>query len=62
MDCDRPGREAAYRIFMDLAGVAADVKVIDLYPERDDGYDLTDLLRENDLAEARAYVRWLTEH
>lgn len=62
MDCDRPGREAAYRIFTDLAGIAADVKVVDLWPERDDGWDLTDLLRENDLAEARAHMRWLTEH
>lgn len=46
MDCDREGREAAQRIARELAEYATRVKVIDLDPSRNDGYDLTDLLRE----------------
>ena len=64
MDCDRPGREAAYRIFADLVPFADNLKVIDLAPEREDGWDLTDFLlgAKGELSEARAYVRWLQEH
>ena len=43
MDCDRPGREAASRIASDLSS-SSDVRVLDLDPARDDGYDLTDAL------------------
>jgi DNA primase len=46
MDADRVGRNAATRIARDLADLA-EVKVVDLAPERDDGYDLTDALRDH---------------
>ncbi len=43
MDCDPEGRAAAQRIASDLAEVA-EVDVVDLAPERCDGYDVTDWL------------------
>jgi hypothetical protein len=46
LDCDSPGREAAERIASDLVDHAAEVRVLDLDPSRDDGYDLGDLLLE----------------
>lgn len=45
MDADRAGRRAAEQIAADLRAVAT-VEVVDLAPDRDDGYDLTDRLRE----------------
>lgn len=50
MDCDRAGRQAAVRIAGDLErrGIAAAIH--DLAPSRDDGYDLTDWLREGNPA------------
>jgi len=45
MDADKPGRKAAARIYADLKDLA-EVTVVDIAPERDDGYDLSDLLRE----------------
>ena len=55
MDADPPGREAAVRIAGDLERHdAADVRIIELAPARDDGYDLSDWLRE------RNQVRTLT--
>jgi hypothetical protein len=45
MDSDRAGREAAHRIATDLRPVA-EVRVVDLAPDRDDGFDLTNWLRE----------------
>lgn len=66
MDCDRPGREAAYRIFADLVPFASGLKVVDLEPLRDDGYDMTDFLMDahakDELPEARAYLKWLETH
>lgn len=70
MDCDRQGREAAYRIFADLVPYVSKepgaLKVVDLEPSREDGYDLTDFLMDtrarDELPEARAYLRWLQEH
>ena len=47
MDADSAGRDAARRIAEDLRGCAAIVVVVDLAPERADGYDLTDWLREH---------------
>ena len=47
MDCDRPGREAASRIASDLTP-SSDVAVLDLDPARDDGYDLTDALLDEE--------------
>ena len=46
MDCDPPGRNAAAQIANDLAGVAASVTVADLDPKRQDGYDLSDHIRD----------------
>jgi len=43
-DCDTPGREAARRVAADLHGVAAEVRVLDLDPSAEDGFDLTDFL------------------
>jgi putative DNA primase/helicase len=45
MDADAAGRDAARRIADDLRDRAATVVVVDLAPERADGYDLTDWLR-----------------
>lgn len=44
MDCDPAGRAAALRIAQDLAGVAS-ARILDLAPQRDDGFDVTDWLR-----------------
>jgi hypothetical protein len=46
IDCDRAGRQAAQRIAGDLDAAGATARVIDLPPDRDDGYDLTDWLGE----------------
>ena len=47
MDADRPGRQAAARIAGDLERHgAAHVRILELAPSRDDGYDLSDWLRE----------------
>ena len=43
MDCDERGREAAARVSHDFSPVS-DVCVLDLAPDRNDGYDLTDWL------------------
>jgi hypothetical protein len=40
MDCDRPGRAIAQRIADQLAACAS-VRIVDLAPGQDDGYDLT---------------------
>jgi hypothetical protein len=53
MDCDAPGRKAAQTIAADLRGVAATVEVVDLWPGRGDGYDLTDRILERRRANAR---------
>jgi CheY-like chemotaxis protein len=56
MDADRVGRAAAARIQADLEPLA-DVAVIDLAPEREDGYDLTDALRsEREIPRALAHI------
>ncbi len=46
LDCDRQGREAAQQIATDLLAHAAEVRILDLDPRRDDGYDLGDLALE----------------
>ena len=50
MDCDRPGRQAAARIAEDLErrGIVAGIR--DLAPRRQDGYDVSDWLREGKTA------------
>ena len=42
MDCDAPGRRAAHEIAASLDKTAEAVEVVDLWPRRNDGYDLTD--------------------
>ncbi len=43
MDCDPQGRTAATAIAADLQGIAT-ARLLDLAPDRNDGYDLTDWL------------------
>lgn len=43
-DADAEGRRSAQRISSSLVPVARTVRVLDLDPERDDGYDLTDAI------------------
>jgi DNA primase len=56
MDADRPGRQAARRIADDLERHdAAHVRILELAPSRDDGYDVSDWLRDgNHLRTPRA--------
>ena len=60
MDADCPGRQAALRIAGDLERHgAAHVRIVELAPGRDDGYDLSDWLRERNhmrTLTARAYT------
>ena len=60
MDCDLAGRQAAERIARDLFRVAT-TQILDLAPDRDDGYDLTDWLLDSRKAcsdgEARRMLR-----
>jgi hypothetical protein len=51
MDCDEQGRMAAATIANDLSRFS-DVHVLDLAPDRNDGYDLTDWLLANTQSEA----------
>ena len=46
LDADRPGREAADKLARALVGHAAEVRIVDIAPERADGSDVTDLLVE----------------
>jgi hypothetical protein len=57
MDCDRPGRQAAARIAEDLdrRGIVAGIR--DLAPDRQDGYDVSDWLRDG-----RPATRLLAPH
>lgn len=50
-DCDDPGRKLAGQIAMSLCGVADSVRVVDLEPNRTDGYDLSDAVREGATAD-----------
>ena len=45
-DCDGPGRGLAARVANDLLEHARSVRVPDLAPARDDGYDIGDLVTE----------------
>jgi Toprim-like len=46
MDCDAPGRRAAHAIAKSLDETAKAVEVVDIWPDRHDGYDLTDRILE----------------
>jgi hypothetical protein len=50
MDCDERGRAATARIRNDLSSVSG-VCVLDLAPDRNDGYDLTDWLLDGERLE-----------
>jgi hypothetical protein len=45
VDSDTGGREHGHKVARALYGVAASVKIVDLYPERDDGSDVADWLK-----------------
>jgi DNA primase len=46
MDCDPAGRRAAEQIHASLGAAAIASEIVDLWPDRDDGYDLTDRIVE----------------
>ena len=49
-DADRPGRAHAQKVAKAIHGVAASVRVVDLYPERHDGSDVSDWIATTPLA------------
>src|SRR6185295_17534798 len=51
-DADRPGRAHAQKVAKAIHGVAASVRIVDLYPERHDGSDVSDFIA-NDTAGVR---------
>lgn len=53
-DCDEPGRKAAALVAADLAGVAREVRILDLGSGREDKSDLTDYLMQGSTPEERA--------
>lgn len=56
-DCDTPGRRAATKRAQLLATICPDVRLVDLAPERDDGFDIADwLINGNDTAKLREIV------
>ena len=46
MDCDAPGRRAAEEIATALRPAVSAIELVDLWPDRHDGYDLTDRILE----------------
>lgn len=61
MDADRPGRQAAGRIAGDLERQgAADVRIVELASDRDDGYDLSDWLRADTTPRSRTARTYTT--
>ena len=46
MDCDAPGRRAAQEIATSLSPAVSALELVDLWPDRGDGYDLTDRILE----------------
>ena len=55
LDCDEAGRVAPAR-WRRSRGVAAEIRIVDLAPERDDGYDLSDFLRSETVAQLEELV------
>lgn len=45
-DADVPGRAHALKVAKALYGTAASIRIVDLYPERDDGSDVSDWLAD----------------
>lgn len=56
-DSDAPGRKAAAEWAAAIAAHCADVRVLDLNPLRDNGFDLGDLVAETDEADRKALRR-----
>lgn len=56
-DCDEPGRKAAQARARSLHAQGIPTKVIDLAPERDDGYDVSDYIVEHGEEEAAKLLR-----
>lgn len=46
LDCDEQGRKAAQRVVPSLTQHALEVRVVDLAPDRSDGFDVSDFVRE----------------
>jgi Protein of unknown function (DUF3631) len=46
-DADKAGRKHAEKVAAALNGVAASVKVVDLFPDRNDGWDVYDWLKDD---------------
>jgi 5S rRNA maturation endonuclease (ribonuclease M5) len=47
MDADKPGRAHGQKVAKALNGVAASVKVVDLFPDKNDGSDVSDWLEDD---------------
>ena len=58
-DCDAPGRQAAERVADELAPVVDEVRVLDLDPSRDDGFDFSDFTESARTADEREAMRRL---
>jgi hypothetical protein len=56
-DCDQAGRSNALRAARDLTAAGIDARILDIAVERDDGYDLTDLLASARREDQRREVR-----
>jgi len=52
MDCDAPGRRVANEIATTLRPASIQTEVVDLWPDRSDGYDLTDRILDHRRARA----------
>jgi putative DNA primase/helicase len=46
-DADVPGRKHAQKVAKELAGTAKSIRVLDLFPERTDGYDVSEFLKHD---------------
>lgn len=55
-DCDKQGRDAARERAKDLGELVKDVVLVDIDPNRWDGYDITDLLLEKGPEEAAMHL------
>jgi hypothetical protein len=58
-DCDVAGRRAAARVAQSLAEAGVDARVLDLWPDRVDGFDLTDYTAKARSADERGEARRL---